>query len=237
MDVVCSNCRAQFKIPDEKIPKGKVVLVPCPKCKEKFAVDTREKNGAPAPNGKAANGKAPAPPAAQAAPARKSLADEVSAGQYDAADKPFDYIDEGTLTALVCDSDSGIKARVRAALESLSYRVTEASTAREALKQMRFHVFDLVVLNEMFDTDQAENNHVLKYLGRLAISTRRQMFVALLSAEQRTMDNMAAFTKSVNIIVNMKNIDEVGNVLGAGVADNKSFYRPFNETLKKLGRL
>lgn len=230
MDITCGNCRAQFKIPDEKLPKDKLVAVPCPKCKEKITVDTRAKSsgGSPPANGKspASNGKA-----------GKNLADEVISGQYDAADKPFDYIDEGTLTALVCDADPGNKARVRAALESMRYRVTEASTAREALKAMRFHIFDMVVLNEMFDTDNPENNHVLKFLGRLAISTRRQIFLVLLCSEHRTMDNMASFTKSVNIIVNLKNIDEVGSIISAGVSDNNAFYRTFTDTLKKMGRL
>ena len=225
MEISCENCRAQFKIPDEKLPKDKLVAVPCPKCKEKITVDTRAKS----PNGK--------PPAPANGKAGKNLADEVISGQYDASDKPFDYIDEGTLTALVCDADSGNKARVRVALENMRYRVTEASTAREALKAMRFHIFDMVVLNEMFDTDNAENNHVLKFLGRLAISTRRQIFLVLLCSEHRTMDNMASFTKSVNIIVNLKNIDEIGSIISTGVSENNGFYRTFNDTLKKMGRL
>ncbi|MBI5845804.1 MAG: zinc-ribbon domain-containing protein [Deltaproteobacteria bacterium] len=225
MEITCENCRAQFKIPDEKLPKDKLVAVPCPKCKEKITVDTRAKNH---------NGKPPAPANGKTG---KNLADEVISGQYDASDKPFDYIDEGTLTALVCDADSGNKARVRAALENMHYRVTEASTAREALKAMRFHIFDMVVLNEMFDTDNAENNHVLKFLGRLTISTRRQIFLVLLCSEHRTMDNMASFTKSVNIIINLKNIDEIGSIISTGVSENNGFYRTFNDTLKKMGRL
>lgn len=218
MDIKCENCQGQFKIPDEKLPKDKVVAIPCPKCKEKITVDTRVK-------------------AAASEPKAVSVADEVGASQYDASEKPFDYLDEGTLTALICDSDSGTKARVRAALENMRYRVTEASTAREALKAMRFHIFDMVVLSELFDTDSPDNNHVLKFLGRLAISIRRQVFVVLLSSEHRTMDNMAAFTKSVNIIINTKNINEIGNIIGAGFSDNNGFYRIFNDTLKKLGRL
>jgi len=52
---------------------------------------------------------------------------------------------------------------------------------------------------------------VLAYLETLNISIRRQMFVILLSNTYRTMDNMQAFNKSVNVILNLKNIDDVGH--------------------------
>ena len=38
MDITCEKCQSKFKIPDEKIPAGKVVTLPCPKCKEKITV-------------------------------------------------------------------------------------------------------------------------------------------------------------------------------------------------------
>ena len=38
MDVSCDKCQASFKIPDEKVPKGKSFSLKCPKCKEKFTV-------------------------------------------------------------------------------------------------------------------------------------------------------------------------------------------------------
>ena len=41
MQVVCEQCQSKFKIPDEKIPKGKVFSLSCPKCNNKISVDTR----------------------------------------------------------------------------------------------------------------------------------------------------------------------------------------------------
>ncbi|MDI6797808.1 MAG: hypothetical protein QMD09_12730, partial [Desulfatibacillaceae bacterium] len=114
---------------------------------------------------------------------------------------------------------------------------TDASSARDALKQMRFHTFTLIVLNELFETDNPENNHVLKYLGRQDISTRRQMFVALITTKHRTMDNMAAFTKSVNVVINTKNLNEVEKVLHSALAEHNSFYKVFVDILKKLDRI
>lgn len=225
MDITCQSCNAAFKIPDEKLPQGKVVAMPCPKCKAKITIDTR--------NSQAAPGQA-APPAGNG---KNGLIDEVSSGKYDASERPFDYVEEGARTALLCEPDPSVRGRLKMALANLRFKVTEPGSAREALKQMRFHLFDLVVVNELFDADSPENNHVLKYLGRLAISQRRQTFVLLFSDEFRTNDNMAAFARSVNLVINLKNIDETEKILAASISDNNDFYQIFFESMKRSGKL
>ena len=101
---------------------------------------------------------------------------------------------------------------------------------------MRFHVFDVVVANELFDTANPEANDVLQYLENLNMATRRRTFVALVSEKCRTMDNMAAFNRRVNIVINLKSIDDAGKIIKQGVADNKAFYHIFQETLQKTGK-
>jgi len=123
------------------------------------------------------------------------------------------------------------------ALENMGYHTTKVTTALEALKAMRFHLFDIVVINERFDGAEPDKNDVLLYLEGLAMATRRRIFVALLTERYRTMDNMAAFHRSVNAVVNLKNIDDVEKILRAAIAENQAFYRVMRETLKTLGRL
>ncbi|MEW5733530.1 MAG: zinc-ribbon domain-containing protein [Thermodesulfobacteriota bacterium] len=219
MDIVCQSCNTAFKIADDKVPQGKLVAMPCPKCKAKITIDTR-KDQSPASNGKAGNG----------------LIEEVATGKYDASDRPFDYVEPGAKTALLCAPDPAVKGRLKVALATLGFKVTEPASARDALKQMRFHLFDLVVVDELFDADVPDNNHVLKYLGRLAISQRRQMFVLLLSNEFRTNDNMAAFARSVNLVINHKNLEETEKILAACATDNDGFYRLFFESMKRTGK-
>jgi CheY-like chemotaxis protein len=228
MDVVCDKCNGKFKLPDEKIPKGQVFSVGCPKCKNKISIDTRA-GDSDSPEKKAAAVK----PEAKKS---KALIDEVSSGSYDSAEKPFDFLEEGAKTALICESDSDIRAKIKTALENLGYHTAEPKSARDVLKQMRFHVFDMVVIDEMFDTNDPDMNNILNYLEQLAMSTRRNMFVALITERFRTADNMSAFNKSANIVVNTSNIGEIEQVLKTGLADNEAFYRVFKETLIKTGR-
>lgn len=220
MEIICQQCQSKLKIPDDKIPAGKAVSLKCPKCQEKITVD-------PAP---------PPEPAAEAVTADHGF-QEVESDPYDAADKPFDFVEEEGKTALVCESDAAVKEKVVNVLQQMDYHITEAENSRDALKKMRYHVYDMILVNETFDNSDPDSNGVLIYLERLGISVRRNMFVVMLSGRFRTLDSMMAFQKSVNMVLNVSNIDEVDKILQRGMTDNDYFYRTFNEGLKKAGRI
>ena len=209
MDIICSKCSSKFRIPDEKIPAGRVTTLPCPKCKTRIALDPAKKTAAAAENGAA----------------------------YDSADKPFDFIEEEGLTALLCEQNPIARKTIESALSLMDYQITIAESARDALKRMRYHVYDLIVVNENFDTKNPDANGVLIYLERLQMSTRRNIFVAMVSNRYRTMDNMMAFHASVNLVINIKNIEDIGKILGRGITDTELFYRIYKESLKDAGRI
>ena len=229
MKVECEKCSGRFTIPDEKIPKGQVFSLTCPKCNNKISIDPQA-DATSSPQ-EAPKTSVPAQPRAE-----KTILDEVDSGSYDAADKPFDFLEEGVETALLCEPNPDVRSKLRSALDIMGYHTTEPDSAREVLKQMRFHVFDMVVLNERFDTPNPDMNNVLRYLDQLPMSTRRNMFVALITDRFRTMDNMATFNKSVNLVINLKNVDDCEKILKRAVADNAAFYKVFKETLIKFGR-
>jgi predicted Zn finger-like uncharacterized protein len=210
MDIICNSCSSKFRIPDEKIPAGRVTTLPCPKCKTRISLNGAKRTGA-------AGGGA-------------------SAG-YDSADKPFDFIEEEGLTALVCEQNPIARKTIENALSLMDYQITIAESARDALKRMRYHIYDLIVVDENFDTKNPDANGVLIYLERLQMSTRRNIFVAMVSNRYRTMDNMMAFHASVNLVINIKNIEDIGKILGRGITDTELFYRIYKENLKESGRI
>jgi CheY-like chemotaxis protein len=219
MEVLCEHCQYKLNIPDGKIPPGKSARVTCPKCKEKLTVS------------------APAEEAAAAAGMDEdvfedffSFAEDDEEGEAD-AQKPFDFVEEEGKTALICESDPEILSQVSEVLEVLEYHVTVPKSSRDALKKMRYHSYDIVTVNEIFDTQDPDINGVLIYLERLNMEERRNIFVTLLSSRFRTMDQMAAFQKSVNIVVNLNNIQDFDKILRRSLADNDLFYRIFRDCL------
>jgi hypothetical protein len=47
---------------------------------------------------------------------------------------------------------------------------------------------------------------------------------------------MMAFHDSVNLIINTKNLEDIGKILSRGITDTELFYRVYKETLKESGR-
>jgi predicted Zn finger-like uncharacterized protein len=213
MNIACTNCQSQFKIADDKIPPGQPASFLCPKCQQRITVG--------------------AEPAAAAA--KVSLKD-IDTSSYNPADRPFDFVEEEGKTALVCVPDPQLRKPIIENLDLMEYQITVAETAREALKRMRYHVYDVVAVDESFDTDNPEANGVLIYLERLGMAIRRNMFVTMISSRHRTMDNMTAFLKSVNLIINSKNIEDTGKILSRGLTEYLAFYRVFRDKLKETGR-
>lgn len=219
MEVVCLKCKSKFKIADEKLPSGQKVTVKCSKCDGKIEIDTGGDRSAVGEKEDL-----------------EKVVDEVATSAYDPLERPFDYLDEGIETALLCEHDLVVRQKIRSLLEQMDYHVVEAASARNAMKYMRFHVYDLVVVNETFEATDADCNHVLQYLSQLPISTRRNMFVILLGKRLRTMDNMLAFNRSVNLSVNLKDMDDMEKILKGALKEHIAFYEIFMQSLKKTGR-
>jgi predicted Zn finger-like uncharacterized protein len=210
MQITCDQCQSKFNLADEKIPDGKVSSLRCPKCKNSITIDTTNS---------------------------ESQADPDLYEDYDAADKPFDFVEEEEKTALLCEPDAIIREKIVSVLDMIEYHITVCDSTREALKKMRYHNYDLVVLNEDFDTPDPDTNGILIYLERLNMAARRNIFVMLLSTRFRTMDHMMSFNKSVNVIMNPQNISDFERILKRGLSEHALNYRVFRETLKKIGRI
>lgn len=212
--IACSRCQGRFRLPEGKtLPEG-TGGISCPRCGGRIVL-----GGEPA----------------AASESTVSLR-EIDPGAYNDADRPFDFIEEEGKTALVCEQHPLLKKPILESLQQMDYQITVADNAREALKRMRYHAYDVVVVDEGFDTDNPETNGVLLFLERMAMSSRRNMFVVLVSNRHRTMDNMTAFLKSVNLVVNTKNIEDFPKILNRGLTDHLAFYRIFREKLKETGR-
>ncbi len=229
MDISCDKCNSKFRVSEEKIPV-ELKFILCPKCKNKIPITTdreTENNDL----------KKLDRPVVHSKKEELTFDEAVTSDSYDAADKPFDFIEEEGKTALVCESDPELIKIILEALNLMEYTITVARTGRDVMKKMRYHVYDVIVLNEKFDNSNPDANPVLLNLERLPISIRRDIFLALLSDRFRTMDNMTAFQKSVNVIININNMQDFGKIFSRGLTDHEFFYKILRDAMKKMGRV
>ena len=226
MEVICDKCNSKFVISDDKIPPGKTASLVCRTCKNKIKVgppqisedfgfdisDSDEKQ-----------------------PSLDQSRDNTGDEEFDAVDKPFDFAEEEGKTALICESNSEIQKKIVSVLELLEYHITYVDNTRNAIKKIWYHDYDIIVVNEEFDTKHSDTNGVMIYLERLEMITRRNIYVVLLSRRYRTMDYMMTLYRSANLIVNIKDIGDFDKILGRGLSDYNMFYRIYKESQKNVG--
>lgn len=222
MEISCKKCQTKLNIPDEKLPKGKTASVQCPKCKEKLIIDLKKDREKASPSG------------FDASKFDESDFDQASE-DYDSSERPFDFLEEEGKTALICEDDPKIVNEITTVLEIMDYSITRAKDVRDALRSMKYHIYDMVLVNEAFGGSDPDTNGILIYLDRLQMDVRRNIFVGLLTRQYPTMDNMTAFLKSVNLTINVKDIGKIDRILSRGINEYELFYAIFKDSAKRLG--
>ena len=213
MDVTCKSCDATLNIPDEKLPSQHAVSITCPRCKGKIRIDPRESD-------------------------KNLVSEKVDKADLESEEDtgPLDLFEEGTRLALVLDEDEGNVAEISSALEEFSYKPVLSTSIGEAMSKLRLHHFDLIIISDGFDGQDLANSPITHYLNHLSMSIRRKIFLVLLSDKFKTMDNMIAFARSANIIVNPDDLSNLPLLLKRGISDNEKLYKVFTDTLKEAGK-
>ncbi|MFP4531365.1 MAG: zinc-ribbon domain-containing protein [Desulfobacterales bacterium] len=230
MEIKCDQCQSKLNVPDEKLPVGKISSVRCPKCKSKITIDLRpdqvSENNTGGDSVFFESGAEAAEP--------KGGVDEAG---YDASEKPFDFLEEEGKTALICENDTARVKQIKEVLDIMEYNITEPEGIRDALRKMKYHTYDLVLVNEGFNESDPESNGILIYLERMQMEVRRDIYVGLISDRFPTMDYMTAFLKSVNITINPKDMGSLDQILTRGINERDLFYSVYKESAQKFGKI
>ena len=158
---------------------------------------------------------------------------KTGAEKMDYSGRPSGFMAPDSETAMICEQDPVIRDRVVNELKKMGFATVQPAGFKEALKYMRFHVFNLIFIDEDFDTGVWETNNVLRYLENLNMVIRRQIFVVLVSTTIATMDNLEAYGKSVNLVINKRDVGGVEKILRQAMAENEEFYRVFKEKIRR----
>jgi predicted Zn finger-like uncharacterized protein len=223
--IQCNHCQAVFNVSAEKVPKGQQFKATCSKCRRTIIVDPQS-----AERGSVAEMDASLSAVADAPTAIAADLDVTSA-----YDSPLEVLEEGARSALVCVDEPGRLKAVKEALEELNYYSSVASSVKEALSKLRYNQYDLVMVDEEFCGENAENNTILRYLQPMPMSTRRNIFLMMISSQVKTLDNLMAFSKSVNAVINVSDIQKVKLVLERAIADHRRFYKVYWDLTKSIG--
>jgi len=152
------------------------------------------------------------------------------------ADEQTTSFDATARPALVCVPAGDRRTAVMAALTELGYVPDVPADDADATDRLRKTAYAVAVIDETYDGATPLDNPVLKALAGMSMTVRRYMFVALLGADVRTLDNATAFSRSVNAVVNVHDLVQLAPVLRRAIADNDAFYRVFRDVLQAAGK-
>lgn len=218
MRVQCPGCRTGFTIPDDKIPEGRVLKILCPKCKAPIEIDGKQQRGS------LSGGEAPLTESAVASFVENAISDYAN---------EIDVVEEGVKTALLCVTDTRRAERMAQVLQELGFWVVHASRSGYALGKLHHNNYDLILLEEEFDSDRPGGNLVLHHVQLLPMHVRRLFFLCLLSDTKPTLDAMLAFRLGVNLILNIQAIDKAKVILARAMKEYRGFYSFFNAELTR----
>ncbi|MBI4561837.1 MAG: hypothetical protein HY724_07300 [Candidatus Rokubacteria bacterium] len=144
--------------------------------------------------------------------------------------------EENQRLALVCHDAAEPQAAIKTALQELGFKVHTAGSPSDAIERMRKTSYEVVILDEEFQGATPHDNPVLQALQSMPMVMRRYIFVALVGKQFKTLDNMMAFAKSANVVVNANDLPKINGVLRQGMSDNEAFYRVLREVLREAGK-
>ena len=219
MQVTCNACQRSMNILDEKLPKDQAFSITCPGCKNKIKVDQHLKTPDP-----------PTPPQQEEASDTAGMVVD----QEEFEDDELVIYDENDQLALILDETN--QSAWTQALESRDYKIQYAKSPEHAVHKMKFTHFHFIALHENYGNKDLDNNTVYKTLIELPMVTRRNIFVALIGKNFKTLKNMQAFQKSVNVVINEKDINKLEDVLKKSISEIEIFYKVFKETLQSMGK-
>ena len=58
----------------------------------------------------------------------------------------------------------------------------------------------------------------------------------MIGANFKSLNNMQAFQKSTNVVINEKDLEKLGDILKKSISENEIFYKVYKETLHAMGK-
>ncbi|MDR3204739.1 MAG: zinc-ribbon domain-containing protein [Deltaproteobacteria bacterium] len=242
MLIECTSCQKKLNISEDKIPFGRPFSFTCPNCKVKNTMTLPERrvteislegDDPPQP----AAPRMPYSPQSRAATQSQSASPPISTSLAPPEFQPPDYDDapEGLKLAMLAFDSEEVMEKLEERLTSMGYKVLCAVNVRDAVKQLKFGRFQLILIQEDYYGATLMTNQVIRAVNSLELSVRHDMFVALIGSSFTSLDDLTAFSLSLDTVINANDLDDIERLLISAIGHLKKFMAPFREQLSVRG--
>lgn len=214
MKIACPTCGKDANLPEDKIPKNKDFSFKCPQCGALVPVKAPGKASAGNPGG--------------------------GFGQNTAGMGPDDMSKlkaGGAKKALVCLAPCLGRNRIMAGLEHAGFTAHLPKTPAQAVKNLEYYVYPLVVVDDAFDTDKA----MAARINNMDMFLRRKTCLVRIGPGFETGNAMTALNLSANYVIKSQDLEQedaslVNTVLAVALSEHEQMYAVFNDSMKAVGK-
>ncbi|MDR1578599.1 MAG: hypothetical protein LBT86_10325 [Deltaproteobacteria bacterium] len=241
MQIECQYCHKKLNAPDNKVEYGRPLSFVCPGCSQKntFTPNRRQSVelappplAAPEPFAAQTPPPASVPPPAPVPPREAII---VGSAPTEFTSIQLDEIAEGIKSALVAYDNEEVQAALFTKLTNIGYRPVMALNVRDAVKQLKFGRFRLMLIQEDYYGATLSSNQLIRAVNSLELSIRHEMFIAVIGPNFTSLDDLTAFSLSLDTVINTADLDDIERILISGMGHVQKFYATYNEMLLQRG--
>ncbi|MDR1395082.1 MAG: zinc-ribbon domain-containing protein [Deltaproteobacteria bacterium] len=236
MQIECQYCQKKLNVADDKVTFGKAFSFICPSCKVKNTLtpqapepDPFSDPPPPSPEFTAAQTQMPAPAPIPAKPEPPREAVIAGAAPVEISASQFDEMSEGLKAALVAYDSEEIQDMLYQKLSSMGFKPFLALNVRDAVKQLKFGRFQLMLIQEDYYGATLTSNQLLRAVNGLELSIRHEMFIAVIGPSFTSLDDLTAFGLSLDTVINTSDLDDLERILISAMGHVQKFYSTYNE--------
>lgn len=149
--------------------------------------------------------------------------------------KPIGFSFQNRQNALICTDDRRLLKKLYSTIKQNGFQVAIAKDSKSALNRLEYHIYPLVVIDEAVEINQGFEN-IIEKMNTIDMALRRRICIMIISNSIDTNDNMAALHASVNSIIHKDDIPHFDSFLMSCLAEHRSLYTVYNESLKLAGK-
>jgi len=122
------------------------------------------------------------------------------------------------------------------ALNEHGYKVHTAGTHADFLTRFLQNKYEIVITEELFASDSAEENESLIGLQQMQMEQRRHCSIILLGDEVQTFNVLEAYQRSVHAVVHRSETFLLGQLVQKVVEDREFFWKTYDEAQTLLAQ-
>jgi len=141
----------------------------------------------------------------------------------------FEFVSPDDKPALLALTTPEWQAQGRTLLTELDYKPHGAANHDDFFNRFNRTRYQLVLIEECFDSSSPAENRSLKYLQSLVMGQRRYAIIFLISEQFPTLSSMHAFQQSVHAVIHPRDLDKLKPIVQQVVADQDLFLHVFRD--------